>query len=490
MGIRFRARLAPNRDDKGRLSITAGVLFASGLLCWSLMIEGPQLTLAVAVIPLLLPFMVAHAAARENGIMDPTALFPAFFGLYNGVLLIRFLSDEARSHLGYPVTFGPEAFFRAGVLSALSALFIAITWAVWKRPVRKRMVPPDAAGWFAVGTSFYALGVAFYFLQYRQVGGYWTALAMDRVDRFQRMAETFSYPGSTFVLIGLAMMTVSNLARGGLKRGTILLMTAFWCVIVMAQGDRRMVLQAVFAVFCAAVFASARSANMKVRHVLLAIVAYAGFSIAGELRLVIPFLAGGKPLYSADSNIPHHRLSDFDDIDFWLDAIKPEHTELAGPYLSVLYNAEHVKDYRFGSSYAGSIFTFLPRIVYPGTKPLSATQELDLEMHRGSGPVSGWGYSPVAEAFLNFGVPGVCFIPSLWMAGFMVLSGLRNSDWGIILVAVLSSETVNANRIDFRTVYLETIFCIVGVLVAFLAVRTLYPKTRRVLQPRTAQLAR
>jgi len=304
------------------------------------------------------------------------------------------------------------------------------------------------------------------------------------------MTEIFSLPSGNFVLIGLAMMTVSNQARGGLKRATILLMTAFWCVIVMAQGERRMVLQAVFAVVSAAMFASPNSARLKLKHVLIAIVAYAAFSIVGELRLLIPYLAGGKALYSADSNIPHHRLSDSDDMDFWLDSIKPEHTELAGPYLSVLYNAERVRDYRFGSSYLGSIFAFLPRFLYPGTKPLSATEELDLEMHRGTGPVSGWAYSPIAEAFLNFGLPGVCIISSLWMAGFVILSKLRNSDWGLILAAVLSSETVNANRIDFRTVYLETFFCIVGVLVASLAVRILYSKTQRVPQPRTVQLAR
>src|SRR5438445_5573239 len=122
---RWRERLPLNCDDKGRLAVIAGVFFTSGLLCWSVMVEGPQLTLAIAAIPLVLPFMTACAAARENGIMDPTTLFPAFFGLYNGVLLIRFLSDEARSHLSYPVTFGPEVFFRAGVLSALSAIFIA-----------------------------------------------------------------------------------------------------------------------------------------------------------------------------------------------------------------------------------------------------------------------------------------------------------------------------------------------------------------------------
>jgi hypothetical protein len=485
---RWRERLPLNCDDKGRLAVIAGVFFMSGLLCWSVMVEGPQLTLAIAAIPLLLPFMTAYAAARENGIMDPTTLFPAFFGLYNGVLLIRFLSDEARSHLSYPVTFGPEVFFRAGVLSTLSAIFIAITWAVWKRPVQKRVVPLDVAGWFTVGTMLYAIGVAFYFLQYLQLGGYGAALAMNRVERYQRMTETFSFPSTNFVMVGLAMMTASSYGRG-LRRITTFVLMGLWCVIVMGQGERRMVLQAVFAVISAAMFTSLSSTRLKLKHLLIAIVAYAGFSIAGEFRLLIPYIAGGKALYSADLNVPHHRVSDLSDMDFFLDSMKPEYTELAGPYLSVLYNSERVKDYSFGRSYIGSIFAFLPRVLYPGTKPLSATEQLDREMHRG-GPVSGWGYSPIAEAFQNFGTPGVCVISSLWMGAFIVLSGFRNSGWGLLVAAVLSSETVNVNRIDFRTVYLESFFCIVGVLLASLVVRVLYPKTRRLLQPRMAQLAR
>jgi hypothetical protein len=485
---RWSERLPLYYDDKGRLAVIAGVFFTSALLCWSVLVEGPQLTLAIALIPLLLPFMTAYAAARENGIMDPTTLFPAFFGLYNGVLLIRFLSDEARSHLSYPVTFGPEVFFRAGVLSALSAIFIALTWAVWKRPVQKRVVPLDVAGWFTIGTMLYAIGVVFYFLQYLQLGGYEAALAMNRVERYQRMTETFSFPSTNLVMVGLAMMTASSYRRG-LRRITTLVLMGLWCVIVMGQGERRMVLQAVFAVMSAAMFTSLSSTRLKPKHLLIAIVAYAGFSIAGELRLLIPYIAGEKALYSADLNGPHRRVSDLGDLDFFLDSMKPEYTELAGPYLSVLYNAEREENYSFGRSYVGSIFAFLPRVLYPGTKPLSATEQLDREMHRGAGPVSGWGYSPIAEAFQNFGMPGVCVISSLWMGAFIVLSGFRNSQWGLLVAAVLSSETVNVNRIDFRTVYLESFFCIVGVLLASLVVRVLYPKIDPLPQPRTVQLA-
>lgn len=485
--LRSHARLS--RDGKRRLSLVACVFFASGLMCWSVMFQGPKLTLAIAVVPLVLPFMVAYAAAMESGIMDPTALFPAFFGMYNGVLLIRFLSYDARDHLSYPVTFSPEVFFRAGVFSALGAIFIAITWSVWKPPVHKKNQVRSLPGWFAVGTLFYAIGVALYFLQYLQLGGYWAALVMDRVARYQRMTETLSLPYTPFVLVGLAMMAASSRNRG-LRRTATLLMMAFWCVIVMAQGERRMVLQAVFAVACA-MFVAPRSDRMKVKHLLLAIIAYAAFSIAGELRLLIPSLAGGKEVYSVVSDsLPHHRVADFSDTDFLLDSIKPEYTELAGPYLSVLYNAEHVRDYIFGSSYAGTIFTFLPRFLYPGTKPLSATEQLDMEMHRGIGPVSGWGYSPIAEAFLNFGLAGVCVISALWMGAFIVLSRLRNFDWGLVTAAVLSSESVNVNRIDFRTVYLESFFCIVGVLLALLVVKTLCPRTHRPVQAQMVQFAR
>jgi len=335
----------------------------------------------------------------------------------------------------------------------------------------------------------YAIGVAFYFLQYLQLGGYRAALAMNRVERFQRMTEIFSLPSANFVLVGLAMMAASLPGGVGLRKITTFLLTGLWCFIVMAQGDRRLVLQAVFVVVSAAMFTSLSSARLKLKHLFIAIVAYAAFSIAGELRLLIPYIAGGKALYSADLNIPHHRISDVGDMDFFLDGIKPEYSELAGPYLSVLYNAEHAKDYGFGRSYIGSIFAFLPRVLYPGTKPISATEQLDREMHRGAGPVSGWGYSPIAEAFQNFGTPGVCVISSLWMGAFIVLSGFRNSGWGLIVAAVLSSETVNVNRIDFRTVYLESFFCIVGVMLASLVVRVLYPKTDRLAQPRTVQLA-
>lgn len=440
---------------------------------------GPKLTLAVAIVPLVLPFIVAYAAMTERGILDPTALFPAFFGAYNGFPLIRFLSDDVRNNLAYPVKFEPGIYFRAGLLSALGAIFIAITWALWRPPAHKKLPKHDVTGWFNTGVICYAIGILLYFLQYQRIGGYWAALAMDRVKRFELMTQTTSSAYYAFVMVGLVMMIASG--RSGVRKAAIVVMTALWCVIVMAQGDRRLALQAVMAVTSAATFLMAKSTRIKMTHLLLAITTYVAFSAFGQLREVIPFLVSDA--------VPHPRPLDFGGTNSLLENSKPENNELAGPFLSVLYNAEHVRDYSLGASYADSIFAVLPRVLYPGSKPLSATAKLDNALHYGGNrfPVAGWGYSPIAEAFLNFGLPGVCLISSLWMGAFVILSRLRNYSWGLVAVAVLSSETVNANRIDFRTVYLESFSCILAVLVAVLLVRSLHPRIHKLIESRRVQ---
>jgi hypothetical protein len=483
--IRMPGRVSLNQKDDCGLFVLASAFLAFSLMCWSAVFEGPKLTLALAIIPLVLPFMVAYAAMTERGILDPTALFPALFGAYNGVLLIRFLSDDVRHHIHYPVKFDPDVYFQGGLLSALGAIFITITWALWKPPAHKNLPKHDLTGWFKVGTIFYALGILLYLLQYLQIGGYWAALAIDRTKRFEVMTEVISLPYFGFVLVGLVMTTASG--SGARKRAATIMMTGLWCVMVMAQGDRRLLLQTVLAVLSASTFLVAKSNTIRMRHLLLAIVAYVALAVAGQLREQVPWLVS--------DTVSQHTAHDSPATNSLLDSAKPENSELAGPFLSVLYNAEHVRDYSFGASYVDTIFSVLPRIFYR-PKPPSPAEELANALHRGrifGFPVAGWGYSPIAEAFLNFGIPGVCIISSLWMAAFIVLSKLRSYRWGLVTAAVLSPESINANRIDFRTVYLETFFCTAVVLLAAVIVRSLYlssPRIRhRVTETRTLHQA-
>jgi hypothetical protein len=424
--------------------------------------------LAIAIVPLVLPFLVAYAAMTERGLLDPTVLFPAFFGAYNGVPLVRFLSDEVQQNVVYPVKFTPDVYFRGGLFSALGAIFIAITWAFWKSPARKNSSKSDLTRWFNVGIAFYACGILLYLLQYLEIGGYRAALAMDRVKRFEVMAEkAISLPYFAFVLVGLAMTAVAG--KGVRKRAATILMTLVWCVMVMGQGDRRLLLQTVLAVVSAPMFLAAKSTKIRMKHVVLVFCAYAALAIAGRLREDIPRLASGT-----DSQ---HEVLSSGKGGSLLDSIEPGNSELGGPFLSVLYTAENVKEYSLGRSYLDTIFTIAPRFIYPNKPPSPAVQlanELDQGRILGFA-VAGWGYSPIAEAFLNFGVLGVCVISGLWMAAFIALSQLRIYKWGLLAAAVLAPESINANRIDFRTVYLETFSCVMVVMLAAFVVRSVYP---------------
>ena len=465
--VRLPRTVTLNAKGDWGVFVLASAFLAFSLMCWSVVCEGSKLTLAVAIVPLVLPFVVAYAAMTERGILDPTALFPACFAAYNGVPFIRFLSDDAQQHLIYPVKFEPDTYFRAGLFSALGAIFIAITWALWRPPAHKKVPKTDLTGWFHVGTAFYAFGILLYLLQYLQIGGYRAALAMDRVRRFEIMAErTLSLPYFAFVLVGLVMTAVSG--KEPRKRATTILMTVLWGAMVMGQGDRRLLLQTVLAVLSAPMFLAAKSSKIRMKHLVLVICAYAALAVAGRLREEIPRLAS-----DAGSQ---QRILYPDKHNSWLDSVEPGNSELGAPLLSLLYNIEYGSGHSLGSSYVYTIFAVLPRIIYP-SKPPSPAAELANEVHRGrilGFAAAGWGYSPVAEAFLNFGIPGVCIISSLWMGAFIALSQLRNYRWGLVTAAVLAPESINANRIDFRTVYLETFSCVVVVMLAAFIVRSLY----------------
>ena len=456
--------LNPNRDSA--VLVLASAFFAGCLICWSIVCLGPKLTLAVAIIPLALPFVVTYAAMTERGILDPTALFPAFFGAYNGIPLIRFLSDDFVQRLSYPVKFEPNTYFRAGLLSALAAIFIAITWAVWRRPAHQKKRELDRTGWFNVGSALYIFGMLLYQLQYLQVGGYWAALAIERTRRFEVMAETTSLPYFAFVLVGLVMTAAASNSRR--RRVATILMTLLWSVLVVVQGDRRLLLQTVVAVLGASLFVAGESIKIGMKHVVLVVVAYAALAVVGQLREQIPRLV-------SDTG-SQHTIVDSDRKDSLLDSVTPGNAELGAPFLSVLYNSEYVTDYRMGRSYLDTIPCIFPRIIYH-SKPPSPAAELANEVNRGQifgfSP-AGWGYSPVAEAFLNFGTLGVCLVSSLWMVAFIALSHLRNYRWGLVTAAVLTPETINANRIDFRTVYLEAFSCIAVVLIAIFIVKSLH----------------
>jgi hypothetical protein len=143
--------------------------------------------------------------------------------------------------------------------------------------------------------------------------------------------------------------------------------------------------------------------------------------------------------------------------------ILPENTEFGQPYVSILEVSRRKQDLQWGVTYLTSLPAFLPRALYPGKKTIAPSELLASALHSGQGAPMGWGYTPVAEAYSNFGLPGTCVILAGWSMFFLWLARFRyRGTVGVVMAATLVQQAINVNRIDFRAVYLEAVFSVVA----------------------------
>ena len=232
--------------------------------------------------------------------------------------------------------------------------------------------------------------------------------------------------------------------------------TSVWCVLVMLQGDRRLMLQALLAIVGVLTIVRPELLKLRFRSWLFLGLAYILFSVFGNTRYLIKVVASGETsIGGAFTEMSEEWSGDW---------IAPENTEFAGPYFSLLSVVSEGRQHIYGESYLNSILFVIPKALYPGEKPEALTHKFDQQVHQGGGTVAGWGYNPVAEAFLNFGTIGVVLVFVLWSLLFLFLGFIkRRGVPGLLIFAVLLSESVNANRIDFRNVYCESAYLVFGV---------------------------
>jgi hypothetical protein len=410
-----------------------------------------ELTLPLALVSLVPPLGVAFARAKRNGIVDPLAMFALCFAAYNGVLLVRF-NYELPEYEAFAPT--EATFFRAGILSGLGSLGLVVGWLLSKTR-RSELVtqgsPNECTASFLTGIVFYLVGIGLYMVQYWQVGGYMQSVAMDRGQRFEMLTHAVSMPFEGFILTGLGLMIYASL---GIAKSRLMLSSAaclLWLGLVLLQGDRRLALQMIMAI--GVVIGTLRPKITKLRPVALVYIA-AAYSVAvlfGQYRTLIYDLTAGR------STLKQAQIAAEGE-----DSImgKPEQSELGGPYISVLYYSDGTEPLRWGSSYGMSIPAVVPRALYPGTKTPAISADLDQALYEGIGPVYGLGFSPIAEGFANFGLAGPFGVMVLWSMFFAWLGSSRyRSLTGMVVCATLLQEAVNANRIDFRYVYFESVYC-------------------------------
>jgi hypothetical protein len=102
-------------------------------------------------------------------------------------------------------------------------------------------------------------------------------------------------------------------------------------------------------------------------------------------------------------------------------------------------------------------------MLYPGKKPLPIAEEFAKEIHNHFAsayfPVAGWGFSPVAEAYVNFSWLGVFIVPVVLGTGLDMLERLRwRNALCLICVTSILPQMQNANRINFLWAFTEGLF--------------------------------
>jgi hypothetical protein len=423
---------------------------------------------------------------RTHGALDPLALFCAAFAAYNGLILLR-VGMQANPNdlvLPYPVSYAVDNYIRTGLFSILAITTVAVTATLsgaLNSHVRLSgaITPPlsgrRASSFFLAGMITYTCGAVLLVLQLQQGGGLLAFIATSRTDRYRpELQSGFSFPYSAFFNAGLALIFFAAFgSQSKSKQRWSYVLLGLWCLTVVVSGDRRPIIGAALAFLCILTMFRTGVLRVTFNRVAMMLCAYAAFTAFGQIREILPGMVLGK-ISVADASSQIWGSSKLD----WL---LPENTEFAGPYFSLLESADSKSERLWGKSYYDSLAMVLPRFLYGGDKPqslaLGFAESAKIEYNPSSKSIPGWGYNPVAEAYDNFSIGGIVCVFWLWTMGFIWLGNLSSGGpFASLCFALLIPQAVNANRIDFRVVFVES-FYVVGALAFGYVLSTLIPSS-------------
>ncbi|MGI6285992.1 O-antigen polysaccharide polymerase Wzy [Neomoorella humiferrea] len=321
---------------------------------------------------------------------------------------------------------------------------------------------------FIVGTLFFGLGMVLFFADFQRVGGFFYAISLSRGLRMSLLSQTRgNLPYQPFVMSGIAFAWLGYFLRPlRIKRIIAFSMLAIWLILMLIQGDRRMLtysLIIIFGLYCSIKNVSKIKLNSK--GLFIMVIIYLSFMSFAQLRwLFTPLIRGEISIQQALSWISSNASVEW---------ILPGINEFGGPYFTLLYSIEKSSNPLYGSSYLSAIPNLLPRSLYPGEKPPTIAQDFALHIYELYTPsresVIGWGYSPVAEAFNNFGIMGTpivfIVITFIWA---LVGQMQRYGTLGLLSFSLLLPQTLNMNRIDFSSSFMEAVYSIFVGLIGYI----------------------
>jgi len=448
------------------LGFLIGIL-SSIFLKWD--VGAAWLIILLSVILAIILGWFAWHKANKSSIFNIVVMFSLFFLAYNIILPIevgfKYLITQDIG-LSYPIKFDLEDYVLTTFLSLLSGIMFAFGSKLADRVSFKPMLLKNKLHWslsFIAGVVLFATGVTLFFLDYSRIGGYFNAMAMDRVIRLNLISEMRgNLPYIQFILVGAAFMSYGSYSGNRAKIKTILTFTCclFFIVLLAIGGDRRYCLYIMLVIFSVYSFVK-KPIRLNKRIIIIGICVYILFAIFQNTRWMLPLIVRGNLTLADAYQLFMNSFS--------IESLLPGSTEFAGPYLSLLYYSTMNSTLLGGASYLYAFPYLLPRSLYPGVKSPTISQDFALQIHQsfysGRTGIVGWGFSPVAESIANFGYIGPIIVFMVFGFVLSLISKVQNEGLGAIIMAVISPIAFNLNRADFANAFQEVVYNIIIVVV-------------------------
>lgn len=225
-------------------------------------------------------------------------------------------------------------------------------------------------------------------VSYAWLKGTRSFLTLDRTQMSWLYTQTWVV--SMMIMNGFAMYMIAGWPWLGRNARRLVAATlAAFVLFHIGLGNRRDFL-AIF-IFLAGMIASRRRAVIGIRTVMITFLVFVVFMLLGVVRQVrnAPWA-----IYTNDRLIS-----------------LVEHNEFTMPIQTVTYYVTANQPLRYGKTYLAAPSTFIPRSLWP-EKPVGLSLQFNRDQF-GEAITSGYAYTPVTEAYINFSFVGPFIVMSL-----------------------------------------------------------------------------
>ncbi len=272
------------------------------------------------------------------------------------------------------------------------------------------------------------LNVVVLILAFMALVGYAVSRGLDLTGALDRrknlLLGTQLWVVAIFMMNGLVMFMFAGWQQLTKSvRRWMVVYVALFVLFALSMGNRRDFLP--MFIFLFAVVATRRHLVIGIKTVVGGFVAFMVMNVIGILRTV-----------ADDPTI----LAQVDPVQ-----VLVTQNEFVSPIQTLMFYTLHAHPLRWGMTYLGAPGLFMPRALW-----IDKPESLSLQFMRdafGTTALMGFAYTPVTEAFLNFGYVGPFLIFSA--LSILMVKLVRNADAHLGLYFVAFSIVVDFNRGDF-----------------------------------------